>query len=142
MMAEFMFIPRARTFNGKIFMLFSIIAILLGIGTFVYHFAEGWSYVDSLYFSSISLTTRGYGELHPTTTFSKLFTVFYLFLGVVFVIYSLSSLIGHYIQYKEPAITKKVDNIMNSFSPPKKDKWVVIKTPESGNAGPKQKIKF
>lgn len=139
-MAEFMFTPRARTFKGKFIILFTVIAILLTLGTLVFHFAEDWTYVDAFYYSSISLTSRGYGDLHPTTAFSKIFTVIYIFIGVGFVLYALSSLIGHYIQYQEPAITKKVDNLMKSFSPPKKDKWVVIKAP--GEDCNKPKIRF
>ncbi|MBS3126492.1 two pore domain potassium channel family protein [Candidatus Woesearchaeota archaeon] len=68
-----------------------LILLLLVAGTFVYHIVEGWSYIDSLYFSAVSLATRGYGDLHPTKVSSKLFTVFYLFLGVALILYALSS---------------------------------------------------
>lgn len=47
-------------------------------GTVVYHLLEDWSWVDSLYFSVVTLTTVGYGDLSPTTDLSKLFTVVYL----------------------------------------------------------------
>ena len=119
-----------KTFKGKFIFLFLVIGILLAIGTFFYHFIEGWSYLDSFYFAAISLTTRGYGELHPTTALSMIFTVFYLFLGVAFVLYALSSLIGHYMQNQEPMISRNVDKIVKKFSPtPKKEKWVVLKAP-------------
>lgn len=127
-MQDFMLTNRT-TFKGKFMALISIILILLGIGTVVYHNIEKWSYVDSFYFSAISLTTRGYGELHPTTTFSKIFTVFYLFIGVIGVIYAFSSLVAHYIHYNEPIIQKKMDNFMKTVAPPKKDKWVILKSP-------------
>ena len=51
-------------------------------GTVVYHLLEDWSWVDSLYFSVVTLTTVGYGDLSPTTDLSKLFTVVYLVSGV------------------------------------------------------------
>jgi len=120
-----------KTFKGKFIFLFLVIGILLAAGTFFYHFAEGWSYLDSFYFAAISLTSRGYGELHPTTALSMIFTVFYLFLGVAFVLYALSSLIGHYIQNQEPIIARNVDRIVKKFAPaPKKEKWVVLKAPQ------------
>ncbi|MBU2639646.1 MAG: potassium channel family protein [Nanoarchaeota archaeon] len=101
-------------------MLAIIILILMVLGTFFYHSVEGWGVIDSFYFSSISLSTRGYGELHPTTTLSKLFTVFYLFIGVTFLLYALSSLIGYFMQYHEPLIKRKVNRFVNKISPQKR----------------------
>jgi len=55
---------------------------VLGLGTVVYRILEDWSWVDAFYFSSVTLTTVGFGDLTPTTTASKLFTVFYIFTGI------------------------------------------------------------
>ena len=43
---------------------------------------EGWGWIDSFYFSVISLTTVGYGDLFPTSDISKIFTIVYLFMGI------------------------------------------------------------
>ena len=56
--------------------------LLLATATIVYRIAEDWSWVDSFYFSAIAVTTVGFGDLSPTTDFTKLFTVFYIFLGI------------------------------------------------------------
>jgi len=56
--------------------------LVLAMGTVVYHFIEDWSWVDSFYFSSVALTTVGFGDLTPSTDVSKLFTVFYIFSGI------------------------------------------------------------
>ena len=53
------------------------------IGTLVYHWLEGWSYLDALYFCVISLATVGYGDLTPTTPLAKLFTIIYVINGIV-----------------------------------------------------------
>ena len=41
--------------------------LILLIGTVFYHLEEGWSWLDSLYFSVITLSTVGYGDFEPTT---------------------------------------------------------------------------
>ena len=57
-------------------------ASMVGVGTVVYHFLEGWSILDSLYFSVVTLATVGYGDLTPTTDLAKLFTVGYITVGI------------------------------------------------------------
>jgi hypothetical protein len=55
--------------------------MLLG-GVLVYHWLEGWSYLDALYFCVVSLATVGYGDFTPTTPLGRLFTIFYLLNGI------------------------------------------------------------
>jgi voltage-gated potassium channel len=54
-----------------------LLGVLLFTGTVSYHLIEEWSIVDSLYFTTMTVTTVGYGDLVPTTDASKLFTVFF-----------------------------------------------------------------
>jgi len=56
--------------------------LLLGAGTIGYHFLEEWSWVDSLYFSVVAVTTVGFGDLSPSTDPSKMFTVGYIVVGI------------------------------------------------------------
>lgn len=76
-------------------LLFTSILILM-LGTFVYHFLEGWSYVDSLYFSLITLTTIGYGDFSPQTTAGKLFTIFYIILGIGIILSFVQTVWDHF----------------------------------------------
>jgi voltage-gated potassium channel len=62
--------------------LFALVILTLTAGTIFYWRVEGWSLLDSFYFSSITLTTVGYGDLAPSTASGKLFTVFYIFAGI------------------------------------------------------------
>ena len=55
-------------------------------GTIFYTLEEGWSIVDAFYFSVTTLTTVGLGDLAPTTTLGKLFTVIYIFAGLSLVL--------------------------------------------------------
>jgi hypothetical protein len=63
--------------------IFIYAVIIIGVGTALFHWLEGWSWVDSLYFVVITLTTIGYGDFSPTTPLTKLITVFYGLNGVI-----------------------------------------------------------
>lgn len=62
--------------------LLAAVALILAGGTLFYARIEGWSLLDAFYFSVITLTTVGYGDLSPTTPISKIFTVIYILLGI------------------------------------------------------------
>lgn len=56
--------------------------LILLSGTTFYRTVEGWSWIDSLYFSVMTMSTVGLGDLSPVTSFGKIFTVVYIFVGV------------------------------------------------------------
>jgi CBS domain containing-hemolysin-like protein len=55
---------------------------LLAIGTVVFSALEDWSYVDSFYFSVVTASTVGFGDITPDTTAAKLFAVLYILFGI------------------------------------------------------------
>tara|TARA_R110000772_G_scaffold153061_2_gene264022 strand:+ start:144 stop:464 length:321 start_codon:yes stop_codon:yes gene_type:complete len=76
---------------------------VIAIGTGVYQYLENWTWLDSLYFSIITLTTIGYGDFSPQTVAGKWFTIFYIILGVGIILTFINTVYKH-------------------FSPSKKDK--------------------
>lgn len=68
----------------------------MAAGTLVYHWLEDWTWVDSFYFSVITLTTIGYGDLHPITDFGKLFTVVYIVVGLGLILGFINAVYDHY----------------------------------------------
>jgi voltage-gated potassium channel len=63
------------------------LAGLLILGVFVigaagFHFIEGWPWFDGLYMTLITMTTIGYGEVHPLSVAGKAFNAF-LIVGAV-----------------------------------------------------------
>jgi len=70
--------------------------VVLAVGTVSYHFIEGWTWIDSLYFSVITLTTIGYGDFSPQTDEGKLFTIFYILLGLGMILSFIQTVWSHY----------------------------------------------
>jgi hypothetical protein len=63
-------------------LLIGLAVITLATGTIVYHVVEKLSWLNAYYLSVVTLSTVGYGDYTPHTDFGKLFTTFYIFLGV------------------------------------------------------------
>lgn len=104
-----------------------IFALLLGVlfligGTFYYNAEENWSYTDSFYFSTITLTTIGYGDLHPTTDNSKIFTSLYTILGVGVMLYLLGTIITTFLFNQERYLEKIIYHFRKKQEKEKKPK--------------------
>lgn len=55
---------------------------ILAMGTAFFHFAEGWSWLDSYFFTVITISTVGYGKLVPATALGKIATTVFIFVGL------------------------------------------------------------
>jgi len=63
--------------------IFLYAAVMLVIGAALFHYLEGWEWLDSIYFVVITLTTIGYGDFTPTMPVTKLITIFYGLNGII-----------------------------------------------------------
>jgi hypothetical protein len=88
------------------------VVVILLIGTFCYHRLEGWGWLDSFYFSSISLTTVGYGDLAPKTDPGKIFTIIYIFSGVGVILVFLAAVAK---KAQENSSSKRIKDNLSSF---------------------------
>ena len=62
-----------------------ILSTLAGIviaGTVFFHIVEGWSWIDSYFFTVVTLSTVGYGNLVPATAIGKIGTTVLIFVGL------------------------------------------------------------
>lgn len=114
---------------------------------------EKWRVVDSLYFSVVTFTTVGYGDLVPTTEAGKLFAILFSFAGISIVGALLGYVGGNVIEAERKAIQKTRSAaraaVMQLFDPIKKDSnsrsgnnSATAKTKDNRKLGVIQKIFF
>jgi hypothetical protein len=92
--------------DRKIVVAITLIFGYLVAGTILFHAAEGWSYVDAFYFSGVTLSTVGYGDLTPTLPTTKILVVFFAFSGIGIVFYSISIIAQKYFEREEERLQK------------------------------------
>jgi voltage-gated potassium channel len=74
------------------------LAVAVMFGTLGFHWAEGWSLVDSLYVTVQTVTTVGYGDLPPKTATGRIFASLFMFFGFGAVAYILTSTVQWIVQ--------------------------------------------
>lgn len=77
----------------RLVFLASVSLALVLIGTLGYCFIEGWSLLDGLYMTVITLSTIGYGEVRPLSDSGKVFTILLILGGVFTFLYTATEII-------------------------------------------------
>lgn len=72
----------ATSTRREMTLLVIIFFALVVVGVLFYKHVENLNWIDAIYFTCITITTLGYGDITPQTDIAKLFTAFYGFLGV------------------------------------------------------------
>lgn len=80
-----------KEFRKKVVLMAALIVLIISFGTFGYMLIEGWNFFDSFYMTIITLTTVGYGEVHPLSAIGRFFTIVLIIGGVGTVFYALST---------------------------------------------------
>ena len=85
--------PRPRLLRGICALIGIIVAGVIG-----YVVIEGWSFIDALYMTIITITTVGYTEVHPLTSGGQIFSIFLIVGGVGSALYVLSLVVEYIIE--------------------------------------------
>jgi voltage-gated potassium channel len=67
-------------YNLKLIAILLVLLVIAGIAGF--HFIEGWTYFDGFYMVLTTITSIGYGEIHPLSHTGRLFNSFVIITGV------------------------------------------------------------
>lgn len=81
-----------RQFVTRLIVIASLLVALIIVGTVGFVVVEGWSFFDGFYMTMMTLTTVGYGELHPLSREGRWFAAFLMLTGVSTVFVSLAVL--------------------------------------------------
>ena len=65
--------------------------LVIALGTAGFHYLEGWPWFDGFYMVITTLTTIGYGEIHPLSHTGRIFNVFIILGGVSLVFLAIGS---------------------------------------------------
>ncbi len=73
---------RAALADKRAHTLLLLTSALISLASAFYAWVEGWSLLDAVYFSVTTIATVGLGDLAPRTDAGKIFTIFYIILGI------------------------------------------------------------
>lgn len=110
----------SRFTQVSLFTCIAMIAVFLLVGVIAYSCVfEGWSLVDSLYFSVVTLSTVGYGDLTPESQGGRLFACFYALAGIAIIGVALGvigeRLVEAHMEAMESAVNQNTANVISTF---------------------------
>jgi len=76
----------------------SALVIIVSIGVIGYEIIEGWSFIDALYMTVITLSTVGYGEVHHLSTAGRIFSIVLIISGVGAMLYTLTTIVQYILE--------------------------------------------
>ena len=111
--------PLLNFFKSKIYVALTLVLFTLLVGVLGYRFVSGYSWLDAIYMTVITITTVGYGEVNPLNDDAKIFTIILILSSVVIVGYAIS-IITEYIlnknnfeNIKQRKMQKAIDKLSN-----------------------------
>ncbi len=100
-----------------IYGLFLLTFIILS-GTILYEIVEGYSFIDALYMTIITISTTGFREVKPLTDIGRLLTIFLILSGILTIAYTggrAAQLIIETQIFRRRRMSKKLDQLKDHY---------------------------
>jgi voltage-gated potassium channel len=98
---------------------FSLLTLIIVVGTSGYMLIEKWSFSDSFFMTIITMATVGFGEVHPLTIAGKYFTSILIIISFGIFAYAISTLTRFIVDgvtenyFKERRVKKELSKLSN-----------------------------
>ena len=94
---------------------FIFFTLYCAVGGVVMAYGEGWTAIDAVYFCVVTMSTVGYGDMGPSKPELKLFCIFLILVGVIFVFSQVAGAVNLVVGY----LTSKGRSWIESWNPPR-----------------------
>jgi len=108
-----------NNFPSNLYRVLLLFLLVIIIGVLGYMYLSNDSFVNALYMTIITITTVGFGEIHPLSQNEKLFTIFLILMSIV-ILGLIASVITQYVasdelfeRIKFKKVQKKINQLKN-----------------------------
>jgi len=103
----------------KLCVLLLLLIILIGVTG--YMTIEHWGFLDALYMTVTTFTTVGYREVHEVSDSGRMFTIFFIIIGVMYFLYIAGVIVQFMVEGQirtilgRRSLDKKIDRLKNHY---------------------------
>ena len=98
-----------------------LMAVYIG-AIIVFHYVENWGWDTSLYFTTSTITTVGYGDTVPHTYIGKMFTIPLMWIGIAVGLYFIYSLQ----EYGKANMEQHIEVALDNMKKRRDERWEKI----------------
>ncbi|NJB35932.1 potassium channel family protein [Croceivirga sp. JEA036] len=104
-----------KLFRSRLAIALTLMCVIFIIGVFGYRIMAGYTWIEAIYMTIITVTTVGFSEVRPLDTNAQIFTVF-LIIASVFIFGFAISVISEYILSRNSLQLLKKKKVMNKIN--------------------------
>ena len=98
-----------------------LLFLVILIGVTGYMTIEHWGFLDALYMTVTTFTTVGYNEVHEVSDLGRMFTIFFIIIGVMYFLYIAGTIVQFMVEGQirtilgRRSLDKKIDRLKNHY---------------------------